>query len=214
MSEQPVQPLPLDYASTRTTRTPGPVARFFLSRLGWPSYLIYSVLFVMWWFGLHAPVGSFGLLMLTMLGCMATAAFWFLRLILRAALARYFGTSVHYRQYIPWLVLPIIGAAMIFLARLGIPLKVSFALSKSAMQRVALAALSSGKETAPPQRAGLYVMQSIEVHPDGSVELECGKGFLETGGYIYSPKNPPSAYWSDFVITPLGDGWYQYRESF
>ncbi len=211
---------PADAATMRLVRAPSRVALWWMRPPGWPLIGSAAVALLLTAYALSPPGTFFGLLMLLNFPwCLIVVA-----LLVRAGLATAF--SILYRDsplrrptpWLRWVVVPAVIALAFVMARSGFPRRAAFALSRPALDRFAARILADTQP--PPEDAwvGLYPVEQVERFPPASSArgmrfLVRGTGFLDRFGFAFSPAAPPPDLGGEDGYTPIGDGWYVWRES-
>jgi hypothetical protein len=110
-----------------------------------------------------------------------------------------------YRRWTPiWWLVPVAIAVGVALASTDLPLRLRFALSRSALEAV----VSGGKVNGGPVDAGLYHVGYFEKTEFG-YHLQVSSDFLTEWGFAYSPGGPPPG--PDIDVPTYGEGQSSYR---
>tara|TARA_R110000850_G_scaffold42454_28_gene108982 strand:+ start:304 stop:801 length:498 start_codon:yes stop_codon:yes gene_type:complete len=98
-----------------------------------------------------------------------------------------------------------VGTAMIVLVAVTqFPLRMTFALSETALQRLAAEVVEQGPLTEPAQ-AGLFTIAKASVHPNGSVFLMTDPDPSGPAGFVYQYTGSGYNIWSEYRID---DSWH------
>ena len=197
-------------ASELGTRTTSRVRDVLSWRLGRPFLVaVASAAFMTLW-AFSVPGGpDMGVFVFLMLGWMAIGALWLLRL-LAALIAGGFGRVSGVWQ---WWVTPVV----IVLATAGLlvtsaPLLVRFELSQGAMEELAREATANGA-LPRPDRVGLFPVERVTRFQGGMRFLVKGAGFLDPGGFAFSPDGRPPNLGGEDHYFHLEGPWYVWQES-
>lgn len=154
---------------------------------------------------ISAPAGYFLLILAAALAWSALAAIWGVWLLV--AVVQRAGRAGLRRRWRQWLSVPAITLVVFANAALDAPLRMRLGLSEPAL-RAAAVALASG-ETIEPGRYGLFALTAMERFPGGARFQVRNTGFLEVGGFAYSPAGPPPVLGSDRYEHLTGP-WYSW----
>ena len=201
----------LSYARA-DVRTPGPVGRFMLRPAGWVLAATAAVAAAV------TLVVAADVVDLSLLGVFLSGFLWLLvvaGLAVRmfghvAAVATYGRPDGGRSRWWRWLIAPGLLAVTYALCRADVPTAVAFRLSRSAMERSAIAALARPDATPLPMSVGLYGTSTPEVDHGTVYFMIAGMSFIDRDGYAYSPAGPPAQY----RCWPVGGPWYRWHEKF
>lgn len=160
------------------------------------------------------PEGFFVLFIPVILGWLICCCWWLTRLIIWA-IGHLMHGFVHQpgRNAIRWLITPGILATMIGCLALNVPLYMTFFVSLPFMNRTAAQVLTPAKPPLSISWIGVYPVERVEAFQGGMRFLVAGTGFMDSGGFAYSPNGPPPRIGEDYYHHLWG-GRYQWRESF
>jgi len=182
-------------------RRPGtsPPGRIFLSVLGAVGLLTCAAI--------SAPGGYFLVALVTALAWCALGTIWGVWLLV--AVLQRAGREGLRRRWRQWLSVPAIALLVFANVALDAPLRMRLALSEPAL-RAAAVAVASG-ESMRPGWYGLFELTTMERFPGGARFQVRSTGFLEVGGFAYSPGAPPPVLGSDRYEHLTGP-WYSWIE--
>lgn len=154
---------------------------------------------------ISAPAGYFLLILAAALAWSALAAIWGGWLLV--AVLQRAGRDGLRRRWRRWLSAPAITLVVFANVALDAPLRMRLALSEPAL-RAAAVALASG-ESREPGWYGLFALTTMERLPGGARFQVRNTGFLDVGGFAYSPDGPPPVLGSDRYEHLTGP-WYSW----
>jgi len=192
-------------------RVPGRVGRAWLKAPGWPLNTAAVLAGLAMLASDSVPGGYWWLFLLALLGWLVIGAVWFVGLVVGLLLARYYRRpfreqSARWRR---WGLAPAVAAVAAALVALHVPLRTTFWLSRSAMDRLAQQVMNSapGAPASPDRWVGLYYATRIERWRDGMRFEIPDTGFSDSAnGFVYSPNGRPEEYVSR--PWPFDGPWY------
>ena len=166
-----------------------------LKPIGWPMFLTSLGACLALLYAVSVPEFYFIFLIFTPWLWIALALYWMVRLLLRFILIRAVKdpTLRFWQQGWRWVIPPILAGLTLLICVAEVPFHLSFALSRPAMERLALEVTT----TPPPycdRHVGLYSATEITSIPDGMRFIVRGSGFISRGGFAWSP-HPPIDAW-------------------
>lgn len=148
--------------------------------------------------------GTLSLLVVGLIGLI-----WLIRFVAAGVKTRGRMSS---RSWVCWLIVPalLIGAEV--LTAFDVPFQARLALSRPAMDRVAVEIIAGG--TTDRDWIGMWPVLLVEPIDGGVMFLIEGSGFLDKVGLAYSVSGPPADPWGDIEYTDVGGGWWQWWSEF
>ena len=99
------------------------------------------------------------------------------------------------------------------LVHFDVPLHARYRLSRGAMDAAAKTVVVRPKRATAIHRIGLWPTDRVERIPGGMRFTVSGAGFLDPGGFAYSPRSEPANVGGEDVYTHLDGPWYLWDES-
>lgn len=164
-----------------------------------------------------APGGYWYLIQISAVLWLVVGVGWWIRVILAAREHQCRG-----RPYVEfrWLLLrklfvPALFGLMLLLLYSGIPLRLTFWMSESAMDRAAQQIMNTpAKSVVVPKWIGTFPVEKVELFPGGMRFVVRGTRFINGGGFAYIPHGQPlspEAY-NNNQYQRYSDNWYTYHE--
>jgi hypothetical protein len=176
---------------------------------GWTGWILTGLLVVWVIEADSVPSGNFGHILLAYPATALLVVAWGIRLGI-ALVAR-----VWKRRVIAWkrfLVQPTLAVVLFTALYTSAPMTVRFDLSRGAMDDTALAVLAGERDPRSIHRIGLYSVVRAERVQGTFRFLVEHTGFLDPGGFVYSPEGPPPVVGEDTYEHYRGP-WYLWSES-
>jgi hypothetical protein len=206
----PTEALILSYAAPDSGSSS--ILPLLLRPIGWPTIAAAVFMMLSFAWANRLPLADVRFQLLGLLLGLVVVGSWLPRVVIQMVVA--------VRMWMPptaavirgWITPPLVLAMTILLLWSEIPLGVSIAVSRPAMDRLVQQVSASGGAVPNRARAGLFTALWIEEIPGGIRFLAEGSGFFRAaGGFAYSPDGPPPQADMFDQYTPIGDGWYLRR---
>lgn len=111
------------------------------------------------------------------------------------------------------MIVPALAAVVGALVFLDAPLHARYRLSRGAMDAAAKRVLAHPERARSIHRIGLWPTDRVERIPGGMRFTVSGAGFLDPGGFAYSPRGDPANAGGEDAYTHLDGPWYLWDES-
>jgi len=211
--------IPGSSAFSPAHRDPGLIHRLAVRPPGWPMHAVAAIAML----GLIDAVSVPGAFVLNFL---AFALLWFALLLIwltRVGFFLYFNArhdpaTTTRRGAWNWYVGPVLAAITLALVMQEVPVRLRFAMSRSALAQLAEQAAKAGPKDldwfkSPVRRAGAFKVEIVQVTSTGEVDFRvAGTEFFRSfGGFTYSPAGAP--YDPEGSHEPLGGDWYVWHTS-
>jgi hypothetical protein len=155
-----------------------------------------------------APGGYFVLDLVLAAAWILFPASWIVSIGVRAALRRSLFVLGPRDFVVPALVLVLAG-----LLYVHVPLHARYRISRPAMNAAAKRVIRHPEQARSIHRIGLWPTSRVEKIPGGMRFVVSGAGFLDAGGFAYSPNGEPANVGGEDVYTHLDGPWYVWDES-
>jgi hypothetical protein len=162
-----------------------------------------------------APGWYWGLVMLSLLIWLLIGGWWCLRVGLYILISIIYRQPLywHKRQWLKWLVAPLVVVLTIGLVKVGAPWKTAFLLSRPAMEQLAMQARQQPNNPPQPNWVGLFPIDSVRVDAAGTLTFRIrGTGFLFEEHFF---GHQPSGNWPEAGVNHrriLGSNWFTFQD--